>query len=207
MEVVRELHRDLARKYQLPKLKIEQLWRSFDDNHRAQAFKAGQVAVMKNSTDQSLGNVYKIIPELNLHGIANSCSDYLLNLLKYRATKSLVEQYCEGMNGGPGDHLFILNSIRNNNLRHVNPFKYRFTLFLEESDFGKSYKAADTRAYRTTMAGLATAVNDGLCVPQSTGELILERLIQTLQSLNILFEDIYDASSTKNTKKNQEEIQ
>jgi hypothetical protein len=202
-ELVRELHRDLARKYQLHKPKIEELWRSFDANQRARVFKAGahQGLVLKNSTDRSMGNVYKVIPEFNLYDIAESGSDYLLNLLKYRASKSLVEQYCEGINGGPGDHLFILNSMRDNNLRHVKQFKYCFTTFTSESDFGTSYEVADAKKFNETMTALSAAVDAGLCVPQSTGELILERQLYTLQLLNTLTEDILDGSSTKTTGK------
>ena len=49
---------------------------------------------------------------------------------------------------------------------------------------------------------LSVAVNAGLGVPQSTGELILQRQLYTLQMLNILVEDILEGGSTsRNTKK------
>jgi hypothetical protein len=197
--VVQELHRDLARKYQTHRPKIEEIWRSFDAHQRAKTFKVGAVQgrVLKDPTDRSMGNVYKVIPEMNLRDIAESGSDYLLDLLKHRATKPLTEQYREGINRGPGDHLFILNSMRNNNLRHVEHFRYCFTTFLDENDYGKSYAAPNANKFAEIMAGLSTAVDAGLCVPQSTGELILERQLYTLQTLNILVEDILDGSSTR----------
>jgi hypothetical protein len=63
-------------------------------------------------------------------------------------------------------------------------------------------RATDPTRYRQTIADLATVVNAGLCVPQPTGELILERQMYTLQKpLNILVEDILKSSSTsRNTK-------
>jgi hypothetical protein len=202
-ELIRELHRDLARKYQMHKPKIEERWRDFDTGQRANVLKAGayQGRVLKNPTDRSMGNVYKIIPEINLRDITDSRSDYLLNLLKHRATKSLIEQYCEGINGAPGDHLFILNSMRDNNLRHAKEFRHCFTTFLDESSYGKSHRAVDARTFTETMTALSAAVDAGFCVPQSTGELILERQMTTLQTLNILIEDILDGASTRNTKK------
>jgi hypothetical protein len=202
-DVVKELHGDLARKYQIHRPKIEEIWRSLDADERTRRFRAGaaQGRVLKDPADRSMGNVYKVIPELNLCNIAESGSDYLLDLLKHRATKSLIEQYREGINGGPGDHLFILNSMRDNKLRHADHFRYCFTTFLDENDYGKSYKTANANIFAQTMAGLSTAVNAGLCVPQSTGELILERQLYTLQILNTLVEDILDSSSTRTVNK------
>jgi hypothetical protein len=62
---------------------------------------------------------------------------------------------------------------------------------MDENDYGKPYEIADE-----VMAGLYSAVDAGLCVPQSTGELILERQMYTLQILNLLIEDILEGSST-----------
>src|ERR1700743_3654383 len=101
-ELVQELARDLARKYQIHRPKIEEIWSSLNAEQRANTLKAGaaQGRVLKDPADQSMGNVYTIIPEINLRDIAESGSDFLLDLLKHRATKSLIEKYCEGMNRG-----------------------------------------------------------------------------------------------------------
>jgi hypothetical protein len=68
--------------------------------------KAGAVRgnVLADPTDQSMGNMYKVIPEWNLRDLTQPESDYLLNHLKHHATKSLSDQYREGVNGSPGDH-------------------------------------------------------------------------------------------------------
>jgi hypothetical protein len=196
--LLKELHRDLGRKYQVHGTRIEQIWRSFNRSQRETALKAGAAEglVLKDPMDRAMGNVYKIMPEWNLRDITEPESDYLLDLLQHRATKSLCEQYREGVKGGQGDAAFISNSMRVNNLRHVDSFKYCFTLFMDEDEYGKSFRVTDPARYREIMAGLSVVVNAGLCVPQSTGELILERQVYTLQALNILVEDILEGGST-----------
>ncbi|OJJ66190.1 hypothetical protein ASPBRDRAFT_59870 [Aspergillus brasiliensis CBS 101740] len=161
-ELVRELHRDLARKYRLHGSRIEQFWRQFGKAKREAAFRAGAAggAVLRSPNDQSMGD------------------------------------YQQGVNGGPGDAAVILESMRTKNLRHVQPFHYSFTMFLDGPDYGRSYDVPDPDKYREVMAGLATAVQAGICVPRSTGELILMRQTYFLQTLNILIEDILDQGSS-----------
>lgn len=196
--LLKELHTDLARKYQVHGTRIEQFWRSFDKSQREEALKAGAAEglVLKGPTDRAMGDAYKIIPEWNLRDITEPESDYLLDILKHRATKSLCEQYREGVNGDQGDAAFISNSMRVNGLRHVDPLRYCFTLFMDEDRYGQSFRVTDPARYREIMAGLSAAVNAGLCVPQSTGELILERQLTTMQALNILVGDILEGGST-----------
>ena len=52
---------------------------------------AAEGVVLEHSKDEIMGNVYKILPELNIRDITEPGSDYLLDLLKHRATKSLSE--------------------------------------------------------------------------------------------------------------------
>lgn len=136
-----------------------------------QAVKAGAAygAVLKHSRDLTMGNVYKIMPEWKLRDIGEPDSDYLLDHLKHRATTSFCEQYREGVNGGPGDVPFILESMRVNGLRHVDNFRYKFTLFFDGDRYGQSFEVKDPAMYNQIMAGLSPAVDAGLCVPQSTG--------------------------------------
>jgi hypothetical protein len=200
---IKELHNDLARKYQVHGTRIEQIWRSFDRGQRAKAVKDGAAEglVLRDPEDRAMGNVYKFMPEWNLRDITEPGSDFLLDLLKHRATTSLCEQYAKGVGSSPGDAAFIFNSMHVNNLRHADSFKYCFTMFMDEEQYGKSYIAETRARYEETMAGLSTAVNARVCVPQSTGELILERQLYILQALNILVEDILEGGSTsRNTK-------
>jgi len=146
-----------------------------------------------------MGNVYKIIPEINLRDITNPESEFLLDLLKHRTTHTLLEQYMTGPNGGPGDHVFIKQMMDTRNLRLTNPDKNGFTLFLDDS-YGQSMTIM--REESQVLAGLAPAFRANLCVSQEMGELILQRQMYMLQTLNIVIEDILDiGSSTRDQKK------
>jgi hypothetical protein len=57
--------------------------------------------------DPAMGRIYKIMTEWNLRDIMQPGADYLLELLKHHAAKSLTKQYLEGVNSGSGDAEFI----------------------------------------------------------------------------------------------------
>ncbi|KXX74300.1 hypothetical protein MMYC01_208563 [Madurella mycetomatis] len=199
--VLKELHGDLARKYRTHGAAIEKIWRSFDQNQRAQCMRAGAARgeVLRHSMDPSMGNVCKIIPEWNLRDVTDPKSDFFLDMLKHRATNSLFEQYMNGPNGSEGDHNVILSMIHTRGLRHVNPFKHCYTFFLSEDHYGNSVRIVKDHA--ETLASFATPINHGFCVPQSTGELILERQITLIQCLNIIIDDILDLGSRTRDQK------
>ncbi|TVY18075.1 hypothetical protein LARI1_G003499 [Lachnellula arida] len=113
-KVIKDLQRDLARKCRIHGAKIQEIWRSLDKGQRTQAVKAGAAEgmVLKHPSDRSMGDVFKSIPELNLRDITEPGSDYLLNILKHRATKLLSEQYIKGPDNGPGDHAVIVHNMR-----------------------------------------------------------------------------------------------
>jgi hypothetical protein len=195
---LKELHSDLALKYKTHASKIETIWRSFSEGQRAKCLKAGAAdgAVLKHSLDTSLGNVYKIVPELNLKDISTE-PEFLLGHLKHRATTSLFQQYCDGALGSPGDRNFILEMMAKKNLRHVDSFKNSYTFFMDER-YGDSFKVLSN--HQETLAAFEPAMRAGLCIPQSTGELILQRQLVLLQSLNILIEDILELGSQTRSK-------
>ncbi|KAF1969918.1 hypothetical protein BU23DRAFT_571215 [Bimuria novae-zelandiae CBS 107.79] len=197
-ESIKALHRDLARKYEYHGIRIEPLWRSYDQKQRANVLKASLVDVLQDPTDTSLGNVYKIIPEWNLREISAPSSDLLLGLFKYRVTNSLHTQYTTGINGGPGDHAHIVDMMKGGNLKlkDASKYKYYFTLFLDEESYGKSYKLLAHANKVEFMAKMAPGMRAQLVIPQATSELILMRQQWLLQSLNIIIEDILDAGST-----------
>lgn len=194
-DVVKELHRDLVGKYNKHAAAVEHYWRSFDQGQRTQCIKAGAAegAVLKHDLDRSLGNVYKLIPEINLRDITNPESDFILDLLKHRATNTLLDQYVTGLDDGPGDHAFIKQMMDTRNLRLTDPDKNGFTLFLGEDQYGQTMTIK--RNASQVWAGLAPAVAANLCVPQELGELILQRQLYMLQTLNIVIEDILDIGS------------
>lgn len=197
-EAVRELHRDLARKYRQHVPQVEQMWQSFNQEQRKKIMRSGtnKGAVLEHAEDTRLENVYKFIPEWNIRDITSS-PDFLLQLLKHRATTPLQDQYTNGLDGRPGDYAHIVDVMQRKNLRHkdATKFKHCYTLFLTEDGYGESTKiVAEKRG--EVLANMKKAIDAQLIVPQATGELILMRQINLLQLLNIIVEDILDAGST-----------
>ncbi|RYC82707.1 hypothetical protein BFJ63_vAg14429 [Fusarium oxysporum f. sp. narcissi] len=198
-EMIRELHGDLQRKWKAHGPKVETAWRSFNKAQRAKCMKAGSAdgVVLKHSSDVSLGNVYKFIPEWNLEDITEPNSDFLLDILKHRATKTLFEQYAAGVSGTLGDRHLIENMIREKNLRHVDSFNHSYTYFYDEK-YGESF-TVQPKHLDDVMKGLRIAVDHGVLIPRSLGELVLQRQINILQLLNVMIEDILDqGSQTRN---------
>ncbi len=199
--IVKDLHRDLGRKYRVHGSRLEQIWRSLGQGKRTKAMRAGAAdgVVLNHPLDTSLGNVYKFIPEWNLRDITAPQSDYFLNLLKYRATTSLTDQYASGLNDRPGDYEFILEMMRTKNLQNVNPYKDCYTFFIEGDMYGKSVTLVKEK--EESMKAFLPAMRAGVCVPQSTGELVLWRQFYFLQCLNIIIEDILEEGSTTRSQK------
>ncbi|RYP46775.1 hypothetical protein DL768_007064 [Monosporascus sp. mg162] len=173
---------------------IEQIWRSLNQAQRAKVMKAGAAdgAVLQHSTDISLGNVCKFVPEWNLRDITAPQSDFFLDLLKHRATTSLEEQYVSG------DHELITKMMRTRNLRHIDPFKDCYTFFIDGDMYGNSVRLVKDK--EESLQAFQPAIRAGLCVPQSTGELILLRQHQLLQCLNIMIEVVLEEGSTTRSK-------
>ncbi|KAL2826693.1 hypothetical protein BDW59DRAFT_179403 [Aspergillus cavernicola] len=186
-EFVKQLREDLSRKYQLHGPRIEQLWRSWSASQREEAVRAGAKGgeVLRTPTDKNLGRVRLFMPEWNLQDLAGPHPDVLLFRLRHRATTSLTEQYARGPNGEPGDAETIQRGMREG-LRHVKLYPHEFTQFYAEDVYGQSMDAGNANNYRQVLAGMSTAVNAGVIVPRSTGELILQRQLTILQALNIL---------------------
>ncbi|KAJ9143675.1 hypothetical protein NKR23_g6410 [Pleurostoma richardsiae] len=198
---VQELHSDLARRYRTHGTSVEQMWRSFDSKQRERCLRAGAMdgVVLKHAMDRELGNVCKIVPELNLKDVAESGPDFLLDLLKHRATTSILDQYCFGMRDGPGDSAFIQEMIRTRGLRHVESFKDCYSFFMDTEQYGESFRIMSEK--EETLAQFKVAIDAGLCIPQSVGELVLHRQVALLQTLNILIEDILEeGSKTRDSK-------
>ena len=206
-DTLKQLHLSLQRKYKLHAAKIREIWPTFDRAQRAKAVKAGSGSgqLLKHSKDPSLGNVYKVIPEWNLQDLTEPGSNCLLDLLEHRATKSLHDQYLTGPTGGTGDAQVIFDSIRTRNLRHTESFRYSFTLFISEEQYGQSLAAKDAATYRSAMASLSTSVDAGQCVPRSTGEFILIRQTYFMSLLDQVINDILDLGSTTRDRKKRPE--
>ncbi|KAF2015158.1 hypothetical protein BU24DRAFT_424050 [Aaosphaeria arxii CBS 175.79] len=202
-EIVRTLHQDLARKFKHHGSRIEQMWRSLGQEERENVLRnaSGDRSVLKDPHDTSLGRVCSFIPEWNLRDLTRPSSDNLLDILKYRATTSLTEQYISGVDGARGDHEYIVDSMRRNGLRLSDASTYKdcYTLFLDDKQYGQSYKI--TRGKKDeVLTNMKPGIEAGFIIPQDIGELVLMRQNYLLQLLNIFVEDIFDTASTTRSK-------
>ncbi|KAH8655748.1 hypothetical protein BX600DRAFT_385155 [Xylariales sp. PMI_506] len=199
--IIKELHSDLHGKYTQHAAKIERIWRSFGRSQREICIKAGAAdgMVLKDPLDSSLGRVCMIIPEINLRDTTEPGSDFLLDLLKHRATKPLIEQYFEGANGTPGDLEFIKGMMYARGLRLLEPFTDCYTMFLDGETYGKSYHVVSKK--EEVLSTMKSAMDAGNVVPQSIGELVLQRQTFLFQHLNLIIEDILDEGSVDRDKK------
>ncbi|KAI0904173.1 hypothetical protein F4823DRAFT_615865 [Ustulina deusta] len=199
-ELLEDLQRDLARKYRTHGPRLKQLWRAMEPAQRAKAMRAGTPdgVVLQHSRDPSMGSVYKFMPEWNLRDVTAAGSDFLLRMLEYRATKSLEEQYISGFDDNPGDYELIVDMMRTRNLRHVGSFPNCYTFFIDR-EYGRSFRILKDK--EEALAAFKPALDAGLCVPQSVGELILARQTYLLQCLNIIVEDILEEASTTRSQK------
>lgn len=204
IDMVKDLHRDLARKYRLHGSRLEEIWSSFGKAQRATALKAGAAGgeVLKHRMDPTMGSVSKFIPEWNLRDITEPGSDFLTVLLRHRATQPLVRQYATGMRPGePGDHEFIVEMMRTRNLGHINSFKDCWSFFMTEENYGMSYRVTADR--ERFLSDMARPIQARICVPQEVGELVISRQLYLLQLLTIMIDDILELGSTTRTRKEQ----
>ncbi|KAF2869498.1 hypothetical protein BDV95DRAFT_577534 [Massariosphaeria phaeospora] len=198
-ETVRDLYRDLVRKFERHGSRVEQMWRSLAQKQREKILKDASYdcSILEHPLDTRLGNVCKLIPEWNLRDITSPSSDSLLDILKHRATTLLQDQYLRGINGGPGDHEHIVDMMQRKNLQLVSASTYTncYTLFFEEENYGQSFEISPGKEDEV-LANMMPALQAQLMVPQAIGELILTRQNLLLQHLNIAIEHILDTSST-----------
>ncbi|KAK5651862.1 hypothetical protein OQA88_11631 [Cercophora sp. LCS_1] len=196
--VVRELHSDLIRKHRKHGASVDAFWRSFDKSQRVRCMKAGAAdgLVLKYPTDCSLGVVCNVLPEWNLRDIADADSSALLDILKFRTSHTLFEQYSMGFNHGPGDHKVIEDSMRTKDLRHTDGFEDCWTLFLDGEHYGSSFEVLE----KESLAGFSLLIERGACIPQSIGELVLQRQSYLLQGLVIIIDDILEEGAKAGKK-------
>lgn len=199
--LLKQLRADLERKYKQHAQRVQVYWTAFDHSKRAACIKAGTLdgAVLNNRQDTALGQVHRIMPEWNLRDLASSNPSVLLDMLKFRATTNLFDQYRSGPNGTPGNAEFIRRAVQNG-LRPSQPRPNCYSLFMDEEHYGESYDVGHQN--EQAVRAIAPAVRAGLCVPQSTGDVIVTTHINLLQSLTILIDDIPEqGSTTRNTTK------
>jgi hypothetical protein len=195
--LLKQLQRDLSRKYQVHGTRVEEIWRSWGPTKRAEALRAGAAngEVLRHSSDTSMGNVHLIIPEINLQQLAGPDPDFFLSRLRHRATHTIHQQYLEGPDGWPGDGQVIRSNMLQG-LRHSKRYPLELTRLMDDAEYGESFKVRDAATYQKTLSDLSYAINAGAIAPRATAELVMQRQLYALQSFNILVEDILELGST-----------
>ncbi|KAJ4246530.1 hypothetical protein NW762_013470 [Fusarium torreyae] len=196
--VIRELYADVARRYRSHGDVIESTWRTFDVCQRRKCFIAGadNGVVLEHSLTTPLGEGYVFFLEWNLADIVEGEPNVLLDMLKHRATKTLYEQYHEGVNGTAGDYEVISQIVQDNISSCTNAYKNCYTFFRKDEQlYGHSFKVNPHNVAYT--AKLRTAVENGDCIPQHVGELVLKRQLTLLQCLKILMDNILEEANSK----------
>ncbi|KAH7353912.1 hypothetical protein B0T11DRAFT_312366 [Plectosphaerella cucumerina] len=181
---------------------IVSTWRSLDKDKRTEAVKAGSAnrEVPRHRNDKRLGNRCLFIPEWNLQDLTEPGSDFLLDLLRHRATTSLEEQYLAGVGGGLSDYDIIHDAVVNHGVRHWNRYPDSYNLLIDGVGFanvGIEYglpirpKSPREDSLRT----LEPLIDRALCIPQDRGELVLERQSYILGGLVIIIDNIMDLNN------------
>ena len=181
---------------------VERIWSSFDEFEREICFMGGPWSgeVLMDSSDTSLGNVCKLIPEWNLWDMTQHGPEHFLDLLKHRVTKSPLEQCRTGINDGPGDFILIRENMRTQGLRSADSFENCYLLFCNTEEYGLLFKAPVNFAKELENVGTILDAA-GLVVPLSMGSFILQRQYSLLQNLNIMIEEILDQGSESRDRK------
>lgn len=104
LDGIKQFHEELCQRWVSKEAQIETMWRSFRPEKRLECLRAStsSASLLQHSEDTSLIVVCLIVPEWNVQDITRGDSDFLLNILRHRATASLTEQLRKGANGQPG---------------------------------------------------------------------------------------------------------
>lgn len=198
--LLKQLQRDLSRKYQVHGSRVDEIWRFWGPGRRAEALKAGAAngEVLRSPTDSSMGNVNLIIPEINLKQLAGPDPDFFLSRLHHRATHTLHEQYLEGPPDQPGDGQVIRRSM-DRGLTFSKRYPLELTRMMDDQEYGESFEVRDRAMYQKMCSDLKPYIDNGAITPRATAELVMQRQLYILQSFNILVEDILDLGSTSRT--------
>ncbi|RAO73294.1 uncharacterized protein BHQ10_009306 [Talaromyces amestolkiae] len=184
-------HAELQQKWATHSDRVADLWRFFAPSQREAVFRAGvkQGQVLKDPKDRSMFRAFALYPEMNVRDIKGS-SDYFLNHFEFRAVTGLMYQYRIGLKGAKGDHQFVAESMRVNDVRSIHDVGNESMLFLDEDKYGDVFKINGEEINKKILAELAPAIKAGMVVPRGVGELILERQCYLFQHICVLVDNI-----------------
>ncbi|PFH61501.1 hypothetical protein XA68_17158 [Ophiocordyceps unilateralis] len=195
-ELVRELHSNLALRYRTHVTAIEAIWRSLDKDQQAACLEAGkkeEKKMLEYPVDRALGTVGEIANNINLLNDDLLDSELFLDILHWRSSSSLLDQYCSGFAGcsGDGDHtvtMLLSYGMTGCSLHFV-------TMFTNVSSWGETiqvFNCVDKKKLRDTIVGPLLAF---YCLPTPIGDRILARQFNLLQSLMFIIDEILNLGS------------
>lgn len=156
------LHIRVEEQYAEHCLEIERKWRSFKELDRLRCMSAANEFLSALQGDTSLRFLHLIVPDFNRLDIISSTPDCLLDILKFRATTTLREQWA-------GDDDVVQHALS--------------TCFLtNEHTYGPLSAAIPLEP--TLATSFLAGVREGLWIPETTFEQILLRQSYILGYLN-----------------------
>ncbi|TPX07596.1 uncharacterized protein E0L32_010695 [Thyridium curvatum] len=220
-----DAHDNLERMYRLHGEFIENKWRSFDRNQRArccyQLFKrfdhrrgvdyrslmrmAADFRLASGITDQARNQA--LIPELNPVNLVNSDPESLVDLLRHRASGTLISLYDSGLDGSPGDRQFVVEMTMpaGKTLSDYQGTTYA-AIGLDDEVYARPFTrkagTAEAIGYLPSISNkdLGRALRDGSILPQSMGLLVVTRQFLLANLSYSLMVAIFEASSEAGTK-------
>ncbi|KAI0509564.1 hypothetical protein F5B22DRAFT_657949 [Xylaria bambusicola] len=197
-ELVKLLHCDLYRKIHRHLLYIWNFWDSLSPAQRTMYVRRGahdnEVPESLEGALESWRRDFRLVPEWNIKEIVNPDSPYFYIRLRLRAERPLPWQVQFGHSvvtgdwGRNGDHAFISTLINEKTIRHVESSTNSWT-FLDPERYGKSVKV-EVKDMEKFLTDNKKLIDAGLCVPLSTGQLIIRRQALHLLCCNVLVDDL-----------------
>ncbi|XEU96179.1 hypothetical protein FSHL1_001464 [Fusarium sambucinum] len=188
---IEALHRDLALKYEKHFPRIQKIWRVSNQVKREQYLRANKSSLFKIPEDSSINrpcSSMSLCPDWNVLDITEAKSDYLLDMLTNRATKSLEEQFWEDINGDP------ITEATNDEVWQPCPWD-AYTYFSQ--DFYGETILISKESDEEILNKFDDDTEAGILVPVHIGRLVLSRQDQMLRNLHTIVDAILDGTSQR----------
>ncbi|KAG8666558.1 hypothetical protein FPOAC2_11675 [Fusarium poae] len=188
---IEALHRELALKYENHFPRIQKIWRASNQAKREHFLRANTSPLFNIPNDSSTNrpcSSTSLCPDWNVLDITEAKSDYLLDMLTHRATKSLEEQFWEDVNGEP------ITEASNDELWKPHPWD-TYTYFSQEF-YGDTICISE-KTDEEILNRFDDDIEAGILLPIETGKLVLCRQGQMLANLLQIVNAILDGTSQR----------
>ncbi|KAF9880253.1 hypothetical protein CkaCkLH20_02207 [Colletotrichum karsti] len=197
IEVLREIHGDLAHRWRRHATTIEAIWSALTKNQRARCLLAAwtDLPLMSNHQDPTVRKKTQLwMPERDLQSLAANPA-CLLDQLNHRATTSLQHQLFYGCREIHGDRK-VVQIMTESNPNFVEGFTKlyrtapnRFTFFPDNKTYGDT---TEVIGCETVLASWASEDPSSICTSEPFGWLLTTRQMQLYMALNSMVREILD---------------